>query len=125
MSSNRRTGALKTFSFAAGAAARARLCNLRSAGAEGRSLETGKATFEQRVDTMKHMGRPFYLGIGRVLKGRAPYGPNKAGMSRRDRRGNPQKTAWTDRCRRGEAVLKRRSRFSGWRRSSYDALQAQ
>jgi hypothetical protein len=29
----------------------------------------GKAAFERREDTMKHMGRPFYLGIGRVVKG--------------------------------------------------------
>lgn len=34
----------------------------------------GKATFEQRHDTMKRMGRPFYLGIGRVVKGTTPYG---------------------------------------------------
>ena len=25
---------------------------------------------------MKRMGRPFYLGIGRVVKGTAPYGPD-------------------------------------------------
>ena len=39
------------------------------------SREDGKATFERREDTMKHMGRPLYLGIGRVVKGTAPWGP--------------------------------------------------
>jgi hypothetical protein len=48
MSSTRRIGALKTFSFGR-SGARARQCNLGAAGAEGRSLEIGKATFEQRV----------------------------------------------------------------------------
>jgi cytochrome c556 len=38
-------------------------------------LEDGKAVFERREDTMKHMGRPLYLGIGRVVKGTAAYGP--------------------------------------------------
>jgi cytochrome c556 len=36
----------------------------------------GKATFQHRDDTMKRMGRPFYLGIGRVVKGTNPYGPD-------------------------------------------------
>jgi cytochrome c556 len=36
----------------------------------------GKAAFERREDTMKHMGRPFYLGIGRVVKGTTAYGPD-------------------------------------------------
>jgi cytochrome c556 len=40
------------------------------------SSEDGKAAFERREDTMKHMGRPFYLGIGRVVKGTAAYGPD-------------------------------------------------
>jgi len=40
------------------------------------SLDNGKAAFEHREDTMKHMGRPFYLGIGRVVKGTAAYGPD-------------------------------------------------
>ena len=40
------------------------------------SPEDGKAAFERREDTMKHMGRPLYLGIGRVVKGTAPYGPD-------------------------------------------------
>jgi cytochrome c556 len=35
-----------------------------------------KAAFERREDTMKHMGRPLYLGIGRVVKGTAAYGPD-------------------------------------------------
>src|SRR5215470_7591435 len=42
----------------------------------GVSLEDGKAVFERREDTMKHMGRPLYLGIGRVVKGTAAYGPD-------------------------------------------------
>jgi cytochrome c556 len=40
------------------------------------SPEDGKAAFHRREDTMKHMGRPFYLGIGRVVKGTAAYGPD-------------------------------------------------
>src|ERR1700755_754791 len=44
--------------------------------AHGASLEDGKAVFARREDTMKHMGRPFYLGIGRVVKGTAAYGPD-------------------------------------------------
>jgi cytochrome c556 len=40
------------------------------------SLEDGKAAFEKREDTMKRMGRPLYLGIGRVVKGTAAYGPD-------------------------------------------------
>src|SRR5580700_4059381 len=44
--------------------------------ANGASLEDGKAVFERREDTMKRMGRPLYLGIGRVVKGTAAYGPD-------------------------------------------------
>jgi cytochrome c556 len=44
--------------------------------AHGASLEDGKAVFERREDTMKHMGRPLYLVIGRVVKGTAAYGPD-------------------------------------------------
>src|ERR1700730_15653323 len=44
--------------------------------AHGGSLEDGTAIFERREDTMKHMGRPLYIGIGRVLKGTAAYGPD-------------------------------------------------
>ena len=40
------------------------------------SPEDGQAAFRRREDTMKRMGRPFYLGIGRVVKGTAPYGPD-------------------------------------------------
>jgi cytochrome c556 len=43
---------------------------------DGASPEDGKAAFEKREDTMKHMGRPLYLGIGRVVKGTAAYGPD-------------------------------------------------
>jgi len=42
----------------------------------GASPEDGKAAFERRVDTMKRMGRPLYLGIGRVVKDTAAYGPD-------------------------------------------------
>ena len=41
----------------------------------GASPEDGKAAFERREDTMKRMGRPLYLGIGRVVKGTVAYGP--------------------------------------------------
>src|SRR5713226_9422099 len=40
------------------------------------SPEDGQAAFERRQDTMKRMGRPFYLGIGRVVKGTVAYGPD-------------------------------------------------
>ena len=40
------------------------------------SHEDGKATFERREDTMKHMGRPLYVGIGRVVKGTTAWGPD-------------------------------------------------
>jgi cytochrome c556 len=36
----------------------------------------GKAAFERRADKMKHMGRPLYLGIGRVVRGTAANGPD-------------------------------------------------
>jgi len=42
---------------------------------DGASTEDGKAAFERREDTMKRMGRPLYLGIGRVVKGTVSYGP--------------------------------------------------
>src|ERR1700719_3417952 len=44
--------------------------------AHGASLEDGKAVFARREDTMKRMGRPLYIGIGRVVKGTAAYGPD-------------------------------------------------
>jgi len=37
---------------------------------------TGKDAFAQREDTMRRMGRAFYLGIGRVVKGTAESGPD-------------------------------------------------
>jgi cytochrome c556 len=37
------------------------------------SPEDGQAAFQRREDTMKRMGRPLYLGIGRVVKGTAAY----------------------------------------------------
>ena len=38
--------------------------------------EDGSAAFEHRRDTMKAMGRALYLGVGRVAKGRAEFGPD-------------------------------------------------
>jgi hypothetical protein len=52
-------------------AAQAHQCTYPRSG-ECRSLETGKATFEPHVNTLKH-GPPILFGIGRILKGRAPY----------------------------------------------------
>jgi len=49
---------------------------LATAAVRGGPPEDGKAAFERREDTMKHMGRPLYLGIGRVVKGTAAYGPD-------------------------------------------------
>ena len=42
----------------------------------GESSADGKAVFARREDTMKRMGRPLYLGIGRVVKGTTPSGPD-------------------------------------------------
>jgi len=49
---------------------------LATAAVRGGPPEEGKAAFERREDTMKHMGRPLYLGIGRIVKGTAAYGPD-------------------------------------------------
>src|SRR5271155_265617 len=49
---------------------------LLAASSQAAPPEDGKAAFERREDKMKHMGRPFYLGIGRVVKGTAAYGPD-------------------------------------------------
>src|ERR1700680_799518 len=38
------------------------------------SPEDGQAAFQRREDTMKRMGRPFYIGVGRVVKGTTAYG---------------------------------------------------
>jgi cytochrome c556 len=38
--------------------------------------QDGRAAFELRRDTMKAMGRALYLGVGRVAKGRAEFGPD-------------------------------------------------
>ena len=61
-------------SMAAGASAL--LTVVVSVAIHGASPEDGNAAFQRREDTMKHMGRPFYLGIGRVVKGTAAYGPD-------------------------------------------------
>jgi cytochrome c556 len=49
---------------------------LSAASVDGASSEDGKAAFEKRDDTMKRMGRPLFLTIGRVVKGTAAYGPD-------------------------------------------------
>jgi cytochrome c556 len=36
----------------------------------------GQAVFEKRVDTMKQLGKPFYLTLGRAAKGSQPIGPD-------------------------------------------------
>jgi hypothetical protein len=51
------------------------------AAAQAPPPEDGKAAFERREDKMKHMGRPFYLGIGRVVKGTAAYGESGANLT--------------------------------------------
>ena len=45
------------------------------AAAAAHAADDGKAVFERREDTMKQMGKPFYLGLGRVVKGTQPFGP--------------------------------------------------
>jgi cytochrome c556 len=40
------------------------------------SPEDGKTAFAKREDTMKHLGRALYLGVGRVVKGTAELGPD-------------------------------------------------
>jgi cytochrome c556 len=35
----------------------------------------GTAVFEKRTDTMKQLGKPFYLTLGRAAKGSQPIGP--------------------------------------------------
>jgi cytochrome c556 len=52
------------------------MSTLLAALAYGASPEDGKAIFAQRENTMKHMGRPLYLGIGRVVKGTTAWGPD-------------------------------------------------
>jgi len=46
-----------------------------AAAEQGASFDDGTATFERRQDTMKHLGRPLYLGIGRVVKTQGPLRP--------------------------------------------------
>ena len=76
MSSRRYTTSLKTLSLVAGAALVFAGATHVQTGAQSQPLDDGKAAFQRREDTMKRMGRPFYLGIGRVVKGTAPYGPD-------------------------------------------------
>jgi cytochrome c556 len=55
----------------------AAISGLSATAAHGASPEDDSAAaFERREDTMKRMGRPLYLGIGRVVKGTAAYGPD-------------------------------------------------
>jgi cytochrome c556 len=49
---------------------------LLAAASQAAAPEDGKAAFERRADKMKHMGRPLYAGIGRVVKGTTAYGPD-------------------------------------------------
>jgi len=49
---------------------------LLAAASQAAPPEDGKAAFERRADKMKHMGRPLYVGIGRVVKGTTAYGPD-------------------------------------------------
>jgi cytochrome c556 len=49
---------------------------LLAAASQAAPPEDGKAAFERRADKMKHMGRPLYAGIGRVVKGTTAYGPD-------------------------------------------------
>jgi cytochrome c556 len=49
---------------------------LLAAASQAAAPEDGKAAFERRADEMKHMGRPLYAGIGRVVKGTTAYGPD-------------------------------------------------
>jgi cytochrome c556 len=43
----------------------------------------GSAAFVMRRDTMKEMGRALYLGVGRVAKGRAEFGPDTVAAAER------------------------------------------
>src|SRR5277367_5923465 len=36
----------------------------------------GQAVFEKRADTMKQLGKPFYLTLGHAAKGSQPLGPD-------------------------------------------------
>jgi cytochrome c556 len=54
---------------------------LSAASVHGTSPEDSKAAFARRQDTMKRMGRPLYLDIGRVVKGKAPFGPDTVGAA--------------------------------------------
>jgi cytochrome c556 len=40
------------------------------------SAEDGTAAFQKRQDVMKQLGRPFYLGVGKAVKGLTPLGPD-------------------------------------------------
>ena len=52
------------------------VCSLVALLALAAHAEDGRAAFEHRRDTMKAMGRALYLGVGRVAKGRAEFGPD-------------------------------------------------
>src|ERR1700730_4090315 len=65
------------------------------------SPEDGQAAFQRREDTMKRMGRPFYLGIGRVVKGsRLRPGYRHCGGNRRLAREHPRQDLVSARFRR-------------------------
>jgi cytochrome c556 len=44
--------------------------------AAGAAALDGQAVYEKREDTMKQLGKPFYLTIGRAAKGSQPMGPD-------------------------------------------------
>jgi cytochrome c556 len=51
------------------------VASLLATGGYAASSVTNEGAFSQREDTMRKMGRAFYLGVGRVVKGRAELGP--------------------------------------------------
>ena len=52
------------------------ICGLTVLSLAAAYADDGHAAFEHRRDTMKAMGRALYLGVGRVAKGRAEFGPD-------------------------------------------------
>jgi len=52
------------------------LCLALALSATTGAVADGKAVFEKRIDTMKQLGKPFYLTLGRAAKGSQPLGPD-------------------------------------------------
>ena len=40
------------------------------------AAEDGTAAFQKREEVMKQLGRPFYLGVGKAVRGLTPLGPD-------------------------------------------------